>query len=74
MNENTQQENNKNVLFLKEAINMAKRKAEYDAALKHTKTPKKNLEETEFSAEFAQGENPMKGANRNSKQGRKGRS
>ncbi|MEH7121809.1 hypothetical protein V7122_09365 [Bacillus sp. JJ1532] len=53
---------------------MAKRKAEFDAALKHTKTPKKNLEESEFSAEFSQGENPMKGANRNSKQGRKGRS
>ncbi|MEH7393351.1 hypothetical protein [Bacillus sp. JJ1474] len=53
---------------------MTKRKAEFDAALKHTKTPKKNLEESEFSAEFSQGENPMKGANRNSKQGRKGRS
>jgi hypothetical protein len=53
---------------------MAKRKAEFDAALKHTKTPKKNIAESEFSAEFANGENPMKGANRNSKQGRKGRS
>ena len=53
---------------------MAKRKAEFDAAIKHTKTPKKNLEESEFSAEFSQGDNPMKGANRNSKQGRKGRS
>ncbi|MBY0120946.1 hypothetical protein [Bacillus sp. S/N-304-OC-R1] len=53
---------------------MAKRKAEYDAAVKHTKTPKRNLQESEFSAEFSYGENPMKGANRNSKQGRKGRS
>lgn len=53
---------------------MAKRKAEFDAAVKHTKTPKKNLQESEFSAEFSYGENPMKGANRNSKQGRKGRS
>ncbi|WP_170289645.1 hypothetical protein [Cytobacillus depressus] len=53
---------------------MAKRKAQFDAALKHTKTPKKNLEEAEFSAEFSYGENPMKGANRNSKHGRKGRS
>ncbi|MBU8877572.1 hypothetical protein BGM26_01035 [Bacillus sp. FJAT-29790] len=53
---------------------MAKRKAEFDAAVKHSKTPKKNIDESEFSAEFSQGENPMKGANRNSKQGRKGRS
>ena len=52
---------------------MAKRKAQYNAAEKHTKTPKRNIEETEFSAEFAQGEDAMKGANRNSKQGRKGR-
>ena len=52
---------------------MPKRKAEYDAAVKTSKTPKKNLEETEFSTEYAHGENPMKGANRNSKQGRKGR-
>ncbi|MBP2239903.1 hypothetical protein J2Z40_000456 [Cytobacillus eiseniae] len=52
---------------------MAKRKAQFDAVEKYSKTPKKNLAETEFSAEFSQGENPMKGANRNSKQGRKGR-
>ncbi len=53
---------------------MAKRKAEFNAAKKHTNTPKKNLQETEFSAEFSNGENPIKGANRNSKQGKKGRS
>ncbi|MFC0417173.1 hypothetical protein ACFFHH_17330 [Cytobacillus solani] len=53
---------------------MAKRKAQFDAVEKYSKTPKKNVAETEFSAEFSQGENPMKGANRNSKQGRKGRS
>ncbi|WP_169816024.1 hypothetical protein [Peribacillus kribbensis] len=53
---------------------MPKRKAEKNAAVKSSKTPKKNLEETEFSTEFAHGENVMKGANRNSKQGRKGRS
>ncbi|UZH07376.1 hypothetical protein [Heyndrickxia coagulans] len=35
---------------------MAKRKAEFDAAAKHNKTPKENLAETEFSAEFARGE------------------
>lgn len=52
---------------------MAKRKAEYNAAVKHSKTPKKNIEETEFSAEFANGEDTMKGANRNSKHGREGR-
>ncbi|KKB33594.1 hypothetical protein [Bacillus thermotolerans] len=52
---------------------MAKRKAEKNAALKHAKTPKRNIAETEFSPEFAGGEDPMKGANRNSKQGRKGR-
>lgn len=52
---------------------MAKRKAEYDAAIKHSKTPKKNIEETEFSAEFANDENSMKGANRNSKHGKEGR-
>ena len=50
---------------------MAKRKAQFDAVEKHSKTPKKNLQETEFSAEFSAGENPMKGANRNSKQGTK---
>lgn len=53
---------------------MAKRKAEFNAVEKLSKTPKKNLEESEFSAEFARGENEMKGFNRNSKQGRKGRS
>jgi hypothetical protein len=54
-------------------IEMAKRKAEVNAVEKHSKTPKKNIEETEFSAEFANGENDMKGFNRNSKKGRKGR-
>jgi hypothetical protein len=52
---------------------VAKRKAEFDAVEKHSKTPKKNIQETEFSAEFSHGENPIKGANRNSKQGREGR-
>lgn len=53
---------------------MAKRKAEFDAAVKHSKTPKRNIQETEFSSEFSHGESPIKGANRNSKQGREGRS
>lgn len=52
---------------------MAKRKAERNALAKYTNTPKKNLQESEFSAEFAHGEDSGKFANRNSKQGRKGR-
>ncbi|MFK2826883.1 hypothetical protein QYG89_14605 [Bacillus sp. B190/17] len=52
---------------------MAKRKAERNAAEKHAKTPKKNIEEMDYSTEFAAEENPMKGANRNSNLGRKGR-
>ena len=50
-----------------------KRKAEMNAVNKLSKTPKKNLQETEFSAEFTNGENPMKGANRNSKHGKQGK-
>lgn len=52
---------------------MAKRKAERNALAKYTNTPKKNVQETEFAAEFTSGEDTMKFANRNSKQGRKGR-
>ncbi|GLB60445.1 hypothetical protein [Cytobacillus sp. NCCP-133] len=52
---------------------MAKRKAEHKAVEKYSKTPKKNLQESEFSAEFSYGENPMKHANRNSKHGSEGR-
>ncbi|GAE46493.1 hypothetical protein [Mesobacillus boroniphilus] len=37
---------------------MAKRKAERNALAKYTNTPKKNLQESEFSAEFAHGEDP----------------
>jgi hypothetical protein len=54
---------------------MAKRKAEYNAVEKYSKTPHKNVQESEFSAEFTHGEDDkLRGANRNSKQGRKGRS
>lgn len=53
---------------------MVKRKAERNAVSKYSHTPKKNNQETEFSAEFSAGEEPGKAANRNSKQGRKGRS
>lgn len=53
---------------------MAKRKAEFDAVEKYAKTPRKNRSQGNFSAEFAQGEEPIKGANRNSALGKKGRS
>ncbi|SFA77403.1 MULTISPECIES: hypothetical protein [unclassified Bacillus (in: firmicutes)] len=53
---------------------MTKRKAEHHALEKYSKTPKKNLKDTEFSAEYSGGEDAMKGANRNSKLGKKGRS
>lgn len=53
---------------------MAKRKAERNAVEKYTKTPHKNVQESEFSAEFTHGEEAIKGANRNSKLGKKGRS
>lgn len=52
---------------------MAKRKAGVNAAEKYSKTPKKNIEESDFTAEFAREEDLMKGANRNSKQGRAGK-
>ncbi|WP_062351842.1 hypothetical protein [Bacillus kwashiorkori] len=49
---------------------MAKRKAEVNAVEKYSKTPHKNVQQQDFSAEFANEENPMKGFNRNSKQGK----
>ncbi|AGK52806.1 hypothetical protein [Bacillus sp. 1NLA3E] len=52
---------------------MAKRKAEVNAVEKYSKTPHKNNQEAEFSAEFSGGEEPMKGANRNSKKGLQGK-
>jgi len=55
-------------------VKMAKRKAERNAVEKYTKTPHKNVQESEFSAEFTHGEEAIKGANRNSKLGKKGRS
>ncbi|MFB7640858.1 hypothetical protein [Peribacillus butanolivorans] len=51
-----------------------KRKANVDGAIKASTTPKKNQAVEEYSNEFAVEENAMKGANRNSKQGREGRS
>jgi hypothetical protein len=55
-------------------VEYMKRKAEEDAAVKLSKTPKRNLRETDFTAEFSHGEDAIKGANRNSKHGREGRS
>ncbi|MCJ8009045.1 hypothetical protein ACFFF5_09670 [Lederbergia wuyishanensis] len=52
---------------------MVKRKAARNAVEKYAKTPKKNIEESDYTAEFAEGEDPMKGANRNSNIGRKGK-
>ncbi|UII57155.1 hypothetical protein LS684_06855 [Cytobacillus spongiae] len=53
---------------------MAKRKAEHRVVEKYSKTPKTNTLQSEFSAEFSRGEEDMKGFNRNSKQGKEGRS
>jgi hypothetical protein len=53
---------------------MAKRKAEYNAVEKYSKTPHKNVQDTEFTAEFANDDDSIRFANRNSKLGKKGRS
>jgi hypothetical protein len=53
---------------------MAKRKAEFNAVEKYSKTPHKNVQESEFSAEFTDNNNAIRFQNRNSKQGKKGRS
>ncbi|RFU63488.1 hypothetical protein [Peribacillus glennii] len=54
-------------------VNELKRKANVDGAVKTSHTPYRNQAEHDFSNEFAADENEMKGFNRNSKQGRKGR-
>ncbi|WP_096154956.1 MULTISPECIES: hypothetical protein [Bacillus] len=51
---------------------MAKRKVAFDAANNNNKTPKESLPDTEFSVEY-EGEDKIKGANRNSKKGRQGK-
>jgi hypothetical protein len=53
-------------------VTMAKRKVAHDAAKKNNFTPKESLPDTEFSVEYS-GEDNFKAANRNSKQGRKGK-
>jgi hypothetical protein len=61
-------------LIFKGGLYMAKRKAEFDAVEKYTKTPHKNVQESEFSAEFTDNNNAIRFQNRNSKLGKKGRS
>ena len=52
-----------------------KRKAARNQAVKNNTTPKESMADTEFAAEAVySSENPAKGANRNSKNGSKGRS
>lgn len=50
---------------------MAKRKAEFNAVEKYTKTPHKNVQDNEFSAEFTDNNNAIRFQNRNSKQAKK---
>ncbi|WP_191991816.1 hypothetical protein [Bacillus aerolatus] len=52
---------------------MVKRKAEKNVLEKYAKTPKENIEKADYTVEFSDGEDPMKGANGNSHLGRKGR-
>jgi len=70
---NLKTEEHNNVLNLGRWLKMAKRKAERNAVEKYSKTPHRNMHESEFSAEFSHGEDAGKFANRNSKQGREGR-
>ncbi|SET21368.1 hypothetical protein SAMN05421676_103239 [Salinibacillus kushneri] len=51
---------------------MTKRKTAYDAAKQNNKTPAESTPNMEFSAEYTD-EDAMKGFNRNSKKGRKGK-
>jgi len=52
---------------------MTKRKAERNIVEKYTKTPDKNVEAADPFIGFSDGEDPMKGANRNSKRGKQGK-
>jgi hypothetical protein len=49
-----------------------KRKAGFDAAKTNNKTPKESLPNDEVTAQYAGGEDMIRGANRNSKHGRQG--
>jgi len=54
-------------------VRRLKRKAFRNQALKHNNTPTESLPDVEF-AEINDDKNPMKGANRNSKHGKQGKS
>ena len=61
-------------ILLERVTDVAKRKAQFNAVEKYSRTPHKNVQESEFSAEFTHGEDDkLKGANRNSNKGREGR-
>lgn len=49
-----------------------KRKVKHEQSRKHNFTPTESLPNTEFAATYDD-ENPIKGANRNSKKGSKGK-
>ena len=66
-------ENKKATFYIRRQFEMAKRKAQSNAVEKYSKTPHENNHENEFSVEFSDGEQAIKGANRNSKLGKKGR-
>ena len=61
-------------IIFREETKVVKRKAEFDAVEKYSKTPHKNVQESEFSAEFTDNNNAIRFQNRNSKLGKKGRS
>ncbi|WP_044894015.1 hypothetical protein [Bacillus alveayuensis] len=49
-----------------------KRKAGFDAAKTNNKTPTESMSHDEVTAQYAGGEDMIRGANRNSQQGRQG--
>lgn len=62
---------NKSKLIIE--VRRLKRKAFRNQAVKHNNTPTESLPDVEF-AEINDDKNPMKGANRNSKHGKQGKS
>lgn len=58
----------------KGGIIMTKRKVAHDAALHNNKTPTESMENVELTDETKNREDMQRAANRNSKQGRKGKS
>ncbi len=60
-------------MLSKGGITMTKRKVAHDAALRNNNTPTESLENVEFTNESKNREDMQRAANRNSKQGRKGK-